>query len=311
MTGQSSGGTHHVVVLALENVLALDLGIPWQTFGSWPDGPYTLSVCSERPGPVQVHGGPALHVAHGLDRLASADTVIVPGYEESAAPSTAVTDALAEAAARGTRVASICTGVFALAAAGLLDGRRATTHWLYARELARRYPRVTVVPGELYVDEGQVLTSGGVSAGLDLCLHLIRRDHGPLLANRQARMLVAAPHRTGGQAQFIDLPVRPRSSADPDPLRLGAAQPPPASHRRRVSAPGRSVPADTDPPLPRGHRPTADALAARRPAGPRPRTPHLRRPHGRSRRTPLRPGHPRQLPNPLQGARRGAAAHLP
>ncbi|MGW4647617.1 GlxA family transcriptional regulator [Kitasatospora sp. NPDC004289] len=216
MTGQSSGGTHHVVVLALENVLALDLGIPWQTFGSWPDGPYTLSVCSERPGPVQVHGGPALHVAHGLDRLASADTVIVPGFHESTVPGAAVTDALAEAAARGARIASICTGAFALAAAGLLDGRRATTHWLYARELARRYPRVTVVPEELYVDEGQVLTSGGVSAGLDLCLHLIRRDHGPHLANRQARMLVAAPHRTGGQAQFIDLPVRPRSSSVPD-----------------------------------------------------------------------------------------------
>ncbi|MFD0574135.1 GlxA family transcriptional regulator [Kitasatospora gansuensis] len=214
MTDRAAGEAHHVVVVALENVLALDLGIPWQIFGSWPDGPYTLSVCAERPGPVQVHGGPALSVAHGLDRLTSADTVIVPGYLEPAAPSAEVTDALAEAAARGTRIASICTGAFALAGR-LLDGRRATTHWLYARELARRYPRVTVVPEDLYIDEGQVLTSGGVSSGLDLCLHLIRRDHGPRLANRQARMLVAAPHRTGGQAQFIDLPVRPEPSAIP------------------------------------------------------------------------------------------------
>ncbi|MFJ9520964.1 GlxA family transcriptional regulator [Kitasatospora sp. NPDC101801] len=215
MTDRASDKAHHVVVVALENVLALDLGIPWQIFGSWPDGPYTLSVCTDRPGPVQVHGGPALSVGYGLDRLASAGTVIVPGYLDPAAPGAEVTAALAEAAARGARIASICTGAFALAAAGLLDGRRATTHWLYARALARQYPKVTVVPEDLYIDEGQVLTSGGVSSGLDLCLHLIRRDHGPHLANRQARMLVAAPHRTGGQAQFIDLPVRPEPSARP------------------------------------------------------------------------------------------------
>ncbi|MEU9162701.1 helix-turn-helix domain-containing protein [Streptomyces sp. NPDC048424] len=141
--------------------------------------------------------------------------MIVPGYLEPADPGLEVTAALAGAAARGIRVASICTGAFALAAAGLLDGRRATTHWLYAQALARRYPRVTVVPEDLYIDEGQVLTSGGVSSGLDLCLHLIRRDHGPRLANQQARLLVAAPHRTSGQAPFIDLPVRPAPSDSP------------------------------------------------------------------------------------------------
>ncbi|MET9694381.1 helix-turn-helix domain-containing protein [Streptomyces sp. NPDC006514] len=208
MTDRPSSGAHHVVVMALENVLALDIGIPWQVFGSWPNGPYTLTVCAERPGPVPMHGGPALSVAHGLDALATADTVIVPGYLEPDAPGTEVTAALAEAAERGTRMASICTGAFALAAAGLLDGRRATTHWLYAQALAKQYPGVTVVPEDLYIDEGQVLTSGGVSSGLDLCLHLIRRDHGPRLANQQARLLVAAPHRTGGQAPFIDLPAR-------------------------------------------------------------------------------------------------------
>lgn len=212
MGGAAAQGTHHVAVLALDNVLALDIAIPWQVFGSWRDSPYTLTVCAERPGPVAVHGGPPLGIEHGLERLASASTVIVPGYLEPDIPSPAVTDALAAAAARGARIVSICTGAFALAAAGLLDGRRATTHWLYAPALARRHPRVTVVPQELYIDEGQVLTSGGVAAGLDLCLHLVRRDHGPRLANQRARMLVASPHRTGGQAQFIDLPVDPGPS---------------------------------------------------------------------------------------------------
>lgn len=210
-----SGSAHHVVVVALENVLALDIGIPLQIFGSWRGGPYRLTVCAEAPGSVPMHGGPALSVEHGLDCLESADTVIVPGYLEPEQPSAAVAAALARAAARGARMVSICTGAFALAAAGVLDGRRATTHWQYAAALAGRFPRVSVLPEVLYVDEGQVLTSAGVAAGLDLCLHLIRRDHGARVANQLARMLVAAPHRTGGQAQYIDLPVRPdRSGSD-------------------------------------------------------------------------------------------------
>ncbi|WP_030158106.1 GlxA family transcriptional regulator [Streptomyces sp. NRRL S-244] len=212
---QTTGGNHHVVVVALENVLALDIGIPLQVFGSWPGGPYSLTVCTERPGLVPMHGGPVLSVADGLDALETADTVIVPGYLEPVPPSAAVTAALAEAAARGSRIVSICLGAFALAAAGLLDGRRATTHWQYAAALAGQYPQVTVEPAELYIDEGQVLTSGGVTAGLDLSLHLIRRDHGARLANQRARLLVAAPHRTGGQAQFADLPVTPSASDGP------------------------------------------------------------------------------------------------
>ncbi|MFI9560456.1 GlxA family transcriptional regulator [Nonomuraea endophytica] len=211
----ASSAAHRVVVLALENVLALDLGIPWQVFGSWQNGPYTLTVCTEHPGHVPVHGGPALHVPEGLDALASAGTVIVPGYLEPDPPSAAVTSALARGAARGSRMVSICTGAFALAAAGLLDDRRATTHWLYAPALAREYPRVKMRPQELYIDEGPVLTSGGVTAGLDLCLHLVRRDHGARLANQRSRLLVAAPHRTGGQAPFIDHPVRPAPSEVP------------------------------------------------------------------------------------------------
>ncbi|MGW6704079.1 GlxA family transcriptional regulator [Streptomyces sp. NPDC054956] len=207
-----SDAKHRVVVVALENVLALDMGIPVQVFGSWPDGPYTLTVCAERPGLVAMHGGPVLSVADGLDALATADTVIVPGYLEPDRPSDAVSAALADAAARGSRMVSICSGAFALAAAGLLDGRRATTHWQYAATLAKQYPQVKVEPEALYIDEGHVLTSGGVTAGLDLCLHLIRRDHGTRLANQMARLLVTAPHRTGGQSQFMDLPVPP----DPD-----------------------------------------------------------------------------------------------
>ncbi|MFD3554373.1 GlxA family transcriptional regulator [Streptomyces goshikiensis] len=213
-----AGGKHRVVVVALENVLALDIGIPLQVFGSWPDGPYSLTVCAEQPGLVTMHGGPVLSVADGLDALATADTVIVPGYLEPHTPSAPVSAALRDAAARGSRMVSICLGAFALAAAGLLDGRRATTHWQYAARLATQYPRVTVQPEALYIDEGHVLTSGGVTAGIDLCLHLIRRDHGARLANQRARLLVAAPHRTGGQAQFMDLPVPPDPNDGPAPV---------------------------------------------------------------------------------------------
>ena len=209
MPARTFDALHHVVVLALPNVLALDLGIPLQVFGSWQDGPYRLTVCGERPGLVPLHGGPALSAAHGLESLRSADTVIVPGQADPLPPSAAVRDALTASAAQGVRMMSICTGAFVLAAAGLLDGRRATTHWQYAASLAAQYPQVTVEPRVLYIDEGEVLTSAGVAAGLDLCLHLIRRDFGARAANQRARTLVTAPHRTGGQAQYIDLPVRP------------------------------------------------------------------------------------------------------
>lgn len=202
-----------MVVLVLANVLALDLGIPLQVFGSWGDGPYRLTVCAESPGLVPVHGSPSVLVENGLGCLKSADTIIVPGQAEPGVPSAAVREALAASGARGTRTVSICTGAFVLAAAGLLDGRRATTHWWYAASLASQYPQVTVEPAVLYIDEGDVLTSAGVAAGLDLCLHLIRRDFGARAANQRARMLVAAPHRTGGQAQYIDLPVQPERPA--------------------------------------------------------------------------------------------------
>jgi transcriptional regulator GlxA family with amidase domain len=199
---------HEVVIVVLPDVLALDLGIPLQVFGGWPDGPYSLTVCAEQPGLISVHGSPAIFVEHGLEQLESADTVIVPGQAAPEVLSGAVRDALVAAASRGARMVSICTGAFALAAAGLLDGRRATTHWRFAAALAERYPQVRVEPKVLYVDEGNVLTSAGIAAGLDLCLHLIRSDFGARIANQRARVLVVAPHRTGGQAQYIDLPVQ-------------------------------------------------------------------------------------------------------
>ena len=213
---------HRVVVLVLPGVLALDFGIPVHVFGNWEGGPYAVTVCAETPGPVPVEGAPALLVEHGLDALARADTVVVPGQARPGPPSDAVRDALAAAAASGTRMVSICTGAFVLAAAGLLDGLRATTHWQHTAALAREHPAVTVEPHVLFVDEGGVLTSAGVAAGIDLCLHIIRGDLGAVAANQRARALVAAPRRTGGQAQYIDRPTLPRRTGTLDDLRAWA-----------------------------------------------------------------------------------------
>jgi AraC family transcriptional activator FtrA len=174
-----------------------ELGVPW----------YDLAVCRERPGPVRTVGGMSLQAPYGLERFAEADTLIVPGWPADREVPPALLHALQSAHTRGARVVSICSGAFALAAAGLLDGRRATTHWRYAELLRRRYPRVQVDADVLYVDEGQVLTSAGSAAGLDLCLHLVRQDHGAAFANAVARRLVVSPHRAGGQAQFVEAPV--------------------------------------------------------------------------------------------------------
>lgn len=213
---------HRVAVLALPGVLALDFGIPVQVFGNWADGPYTATVCTDAPGPVRVEGGPALLVEHGLETLAAADTVVVPGQARPVPPSERVRAALTAAAARGARMVSICTGAFVLAAAGLLDRRRATTHWQHAAALARDHPTVTVDPDVLYVDDGNVLTSAGVAAGIDLCLHIIRTDVGAVAANERARVLVAAPHRNGGQAQYIRRPSPPRHTGSLDEVRAWA-----------------------------------------------------------------------------------------
>jgi transcriptional regulator GlxA family with amidase domain len=198
---------HRVTVLALPDVVAFDLSTPAQIFGNEAER-YAFEVCGVRAGRVPTTTGFALDVPRGLDALAEADTVLVPGLRPVEwPPSAPALEALRAAHARGARVASICTGAFVLAEAGLLDGRRATTHWAHAAHMAERYPAVTVDPGVLYVDEGQVLTSAGVAAGIDLCLHLVRRDHGAEVANAVARRIVVAPHRDGGQAQFVEAPL--------------------------------------------------------------------------------------------------------
>jgi AraC family transcriptional activator FtrA len=176
-----------------------DLGAPW-----W----YAFETCSAADGPLRTLGAFELIPSGGLDRLARADTVIVPGTADvTRDPPEAILDALRRAHRRGARMVSLCTGAFTLAAAGLLDGRTATTHWRQAALLARRVPDVRVTPDVLYVDDGRVLTSAGTAAGIDLCLHIVRSDHGTEIANRLARRMVVAAHREGGQAQYIERPV--------------------------------------------------------------------------------------------------------
>ncbi|WP_354245443.1 helix-turn-helix domain-containing protein [Arthrobacter sp. UYEF20] len=199
---------HNVVALALPGVVAFDLAIPAQVFGHLDERErYSFKVCAAEPGLVSTTTGYAVQVTHGLNLLRAADTVVVPGFSPLDDPPEKVSNALRQASRRGARIISVCTGAFALAAAGLLDGKRATTHWRNAERLAAMYPSTTVEAGVLYVDEGGVSTSAGVAAGIDLCLHLVRNDFGTEAANRIARRMVVAPHREGGQAQFIENPV--------------------------------------------------------------------------------------------------------
>jgi transcriptional regulator GlxA family with amidase domain len=199
-------------VVVLPGVIPIEFGTATQVFSRDPH--YDLTACAEdRAAPVPGSGF-VINTSAGLEGVKRAETVIVPGYEEvDASVSTAVLNALRAAHGRGARLISICSGAFALAAAGLLDGRPATTHWRLTDELQRRYPQVEVLPNRLFVDDGDILTSAGVTAGIDLCLHLIRRDHGAAAANTRARALVAPPQRQGGQAQFVEQ-LRPEASGD-------------------------------------------------------------------------------------------------
>lgn len=195
---------HRVMVLVLDGARPLDVGIPAEVFHPETGFPYEVSACGVTAGTVPSHGEFSFMVPRGLDALTDADTIIVPGYVPVGRPLPAeVGEALRSAASRGVRIASICYGAFALAHAGLLDGLRATTHWDAAEQLAQQHPQVTVEPNVLFVDEGAVLTSAGAAAGLDLCLHIVRRDLGVSPANEIARALVTAPYRTGGQAQYL------------------------------------------------------------------------------------------------------------
>jgi transcriptional regulator GlxA family with amidase domain len=204
---------HRVAVLALDRVVAFDLAIPAQVFGHQDERDrYRLTVCGEQPGPVRTSTGFAVVGDAGLEAVGRAGTIVVPGIEDDGVPPRPETlEVLRLADRRGARMISICTGAFVLAAAGILDGRRATTHWRHAAELQQRFPAVAVDPRVLYVDDGRILTSAGVAAGIDLCLHLVARDHGAAAANRIARRMVVAPHRGGGQAQFVERALPPRS----------------------------------------------------------------------------------------------------
>jgi AraC family transcriptional activator FtrA len=204
-----AAATHSVAFCATDGMLHFELALAYEVFGSTPDavqGPwYSVNVCGTRP--VRV-GRFRLEPDRGLDQLARADTVIVPALADvDEDPPADLVEAVRAAHEAGARIVSLCTGAFVLAAAGLLDGLRATTHWAHTDQLAARYPRVTVDPDVLYVDNGSVLTSAGKAAAMDLCLHLVRRDHGSAIANIAARRLVVAPHRAGGQAQFIATPM--------------------------------------------------------------------------------------------------------
>ena len=213
-----------VVALVYDGLCAFEFSCAAEVFGlARPElGPdwYRFETCS-RGRSVSSQYGMRMRAANGLERLLAAGTIVIPGWQGIDVPvPQAILDALRGAHARGARLLSICSGAFVLAATGLLDGRRATTHWRYAEALQRRYPAICVDPNVLYVDEGSVLTSAGSAAGLDLCLHLVRRDYGSAIANQVARRLVIPPHRDGGQAQFLERPVedRERKSGQPKSL---------------------------------------------------------------------------------------------
>ena len=181
-----------------------ELGVPWYRF---------MVVAADEP-PIRTGAGFTIDTPHRLDALQQADTVVIPAWHGGENATHDLVGAVRDAHERGARLLSVCSGAFALAAAGLLDGRRATTHWMYTDRLAREYPGVKVDPDVLYVDEGDVLTSAGTAAGIDLCLHVVRKDFGAEIANAVARRMVVPPHRDGGQAQYIAGPVPATEGAD-------------------------------------------------------------------------------------------------
>ena len=202
-----------VVVVVDDGVSPFEFATACEVFGIDRSGEglpaFDFAVCSPCPGPVRAPVGFELSAPHRLDRLARADLVVVPALGVDYAPPSELVEALRDVVRRGSRVVSFCTGAFVLARAGLLDGRRATTHWFHASAFAAAFPEVDVVPGVLFVEDGPVATSAGTAAGIDLCLHLVRGAYGPAVANGIARRMVVPPQRDGGQAQFVPAPVRP------------------------------------------------------------------------------------------------------
>ncbi len=303
-----------VAVAATDGMLHFELALAYEVFGSAPaalPGPwYDVRVCGTHA--VRV-GRFLLEPDCGLDRLAHADTVIVPALADvDEDPPADLVEAVRAAHESGARVVSLCTGAFVLAAAGLLDGLRATTHWAHTEELAARYPRVKVDPDVLYVDNGSVLTSAGKAAAMDLCLHLVRRDHGSAIANVVARRLVVPPHRAGGQAQFVTTPVPAQDGhplAELLPWVMRAAGP--AAHRGGPGPPGEHELAPPGPPLPLGNRHHPAAVAADPTDPPRAGAAGG---HGRQRRhhrLGRGHGHGHDTAPPLPPHDRRTAGHLP
>lgn len=212
---------HRVAAVVVPPVLGFDVSIPLMVFNSVPF--YDVRVCTARPGPMPTVGGPDIVVPDGLDAVEGADTVIAVGSGGEEAPREAL-DALRKAAAGGARIASLCTGAFVLAQAGLLDGLRATTHWGLAGDLATRFPSVDVQPDLLFVEDGGVFTSAGAAAAIDLCLHLVAVDYGAAVANSAARLAVVPPVRPGGQSQFIETPLPPERGSWLAPTRAWALE---------------------------------------------------------------------------------------
>jgi AraC family transcriptional activator FtrA len=218
-----SAAARQVVALAYDGLCTFEFGIAVEIFGlprpeitvPW----YRFRVCSVDRGSLRATGGVRVSAGAGVSALRRAGTIVIPGWRNAdERPPERLLRELVAAHARGARLLTICSGVFVLAEAGLLDGKRATTHWRYVERLRARYPRIQVEPDVLYVDEGRILTSAGSAAGIDLCLHLVRRDYGADIANRVARRLVVAPHREGGQSQYAPLAMGPATSGGLAPL---------------------------------------------------------------------------------------------
>ncbi|MFM0673781.1 helix-turn-helix domain-containing protein [Paraburkholderia sediminicola] len=210
---------HVVAVVAFDRISPFHLSVPCVVFGEDRSGGgvpgFDFRVCAAETGALATTAGFSIAVTHGLEALADADTIIVPSWRDPAeTPPAALLDALRAAHARGAQLVGLCLGAFVLAAAGILDGRPASTHWAWADDFARRYPRVRLDPNVLYVDDGNVLTSAGTAAGLDCCLHVMRKMCGAEIANHVARRLVVPPHRQGNQAQYVQQPMPPNVRGD-------------------------------------------------------------------------------------------------
>lgn len=208
-----------IAVIAFDGISPFHLSVPCVVFGEDRSAAgvprFDFRVCAAEPGRLATTAGFSITADHTLDALADADVVIVPSWRDpDETPPAALLDALRAAHARGAQMVGLCLGAYVLAAAGLLDGRAATTHWAWAEDFARRYPRVRFDPNVLYIDDATLTTSAGTAAGLDCCLHVLRRLAGSQAANRVARRLVVAPHRQGSQAQFVEQPMPPRANGD-------------------------------------------------------------------------------------------------